>query len=88
LNFTRSESSLENDKFGCNSVSWAPFNPTLSQDGNGAMIHRITTGSCDNKVRVWARREGVQEWKEEKVSIAGSHSGSLVLLFNYDGSLT
>lgn len=71
----RTEISFKNDNFGCNSVSWSPFNPSLSQDGNGGLIHRIATGSCDNKVRVWYRREGTQEWKEEPLNPAGGHSG-------------
>mmetsp|Transcript_21142 Transcript_21142/g.35824 ORF Transcript_21142/g.35824 Transcript_21142/m.35824 type:complete len:320 (-) Transcript_21142:151-1110(-) len=51
------EVSFLNDALGCNAVSWAPYNPTASHSEDGAFIHRLVTGSCDNMVRVWKRVE-------------------------------
>lgn len=72
----RSESFIENDSLGCNSVSWAPYS---SADEDGTMaIHRIATGSCDNSVRVWVRRVDVDgrtsAWTEEEVT-GSPHNG-------------
>lgn len=42
---------FENDKSGCNSVSWAPYGALGSQNPDGTMSRFLVTGSCDNSVR-------------------------------------
>lgn len=71
----RSEQIFENDKFGCNAVSWAPFNPAQSQDGSGSLVRRLATGSCDNIVRVWKFVDDKREL--EIVSASAQHTGEL-----------
>jgi len=57
--------SFENDRLGCNAVSWAPFGALDPKNADGAAppVLRLVTGSCDNKVRIWRREE--QGWVEE-----------------------
>ena len=81
LNF-RFQRFFQNDNYGCNSVSWAPFNPATSATPEGAMIYRLSTASCDNRVRVWSWTENTaQDWQVEPTGIQ-PHKGKYAIVIN------
>ena len=57
---------INDSKYGCNAVTWAPYGHLGSTEGD-QVVKRIATGSCDNLVRVFkcAAVEGGWEWKQE-----------------------
>ncbi|KAJ5077511.1 protein sec13 [Anaeramoeba ignava] len=56
-------------QIGCNSVSWAPFNPTgsliTSGEDNTTPTLRLVTGGCDHLVKIWVYLQKEKEWKFE-----------------------
>ena len=62
---TWTSSAFTDSTLGCNSVSWAPFQ--APRDGAAAPVLRLSTGSCDNRVRVWRCAGSLAEWTEERL---------------------
>lgn len=88
--YLRNECFFQNDTLGCNSVSWAPYNPSSSHTGDGSVVYRLVTGSCDNVVRIWKKIESSGNsisigWTEEAKSCTTPHSGTknIVIQCNY-----
>jgi protein transport protein SEC13 len=57
-------SHFKDSAFGCNAVSWAPFNSLGSKNETGS-IKRIVTASCDKTIKIWSLAEGHTEWIKE-----------------------
>lgn len=72
---------FENDRLGCNAVSWAPFGSLGSIDSNGSPVMMIITGSCDNLVRLWKYSESSRCWEldDKNLSKCQQHGGMLLV---------
>jgi protein transport protein SEC13 len=77
ITMNRQIKNFQNDKLGCNAVSWAPFGSFDSQKADGQQTEstmRLVTGSCDNAVRFWRYNTTQASWVKEEQKVGLPHS--------------